>query len=107
MGPPSLVDHRSDIRHVVRTGALELADDHIDDIQCFDLETSKVLVELGHRVPNALLRKEGNPPTYDLEVKAVPLGEIRAFSRDCEKTFLDFVRETRRLQDVAVLRAAL
>jgi hypothetical protein len=73
-------------------GALELADDHVDDVEYLDLEPAEARVQGGEWMPKGALRKEWEPRSHDLQVEPVPLEESRVLPRDGQKARLSSVR---------------
>ena len=73
--------------------ALELADDHIDDIEHFDLEVLQRAVQIRQDMTQRNLRKKRQPAADDVEIQVVTPMHNGIGSRDFQQAVLRVFRQ--------------
>jgi len=99
------VDHGADVRPIVSVEALELADDHVDNVQHRDVEVLKGLVEIRTLMPGRHMGQKREATADDIDVEAVALMEDSVLPPDRQQLLLGLVAERCCLEHVAVLGA--
>lgn len=63
----TIVNHGRDVMLIGGTKALQLAHDHIDNVEHVDVEMTEGCTDLGERMPKRSLSQEGNPATNNVD----------------------------------------